>query len=92
MKFEFKSPLVRGALAGAVALLLSSTMYAAILNVGVVSVDTGDRVIVVLKTGAEVIGEIVEETDEKVSVKSVFGVPSIPVSYKHVTLATTYSA
>ncbi len=37
----------------------------------------GDRVIVVLKSGDEVIGELVEETDEKISVKSAFGVTSI---------------
>ena len=77
MKFAVKSLLVRGAMGSALALLLSSTMYAAILNVGVVSVDTGDRVIVVLKTGDEVIGEIVEENDEKIWVKSAFGVTSI---------------
>ncbi len=37
----------------------------------------GDRVIVVLKSGDEVIGELIEETDEKISVKSAFGVTSI---------------
>lgn len=42
--------------------------------------EEGERVIVVLKDGSEVIGEVVEETGEKISVKSVFGVTSIEMA------------
>ncbi|HIC24018.1 MAG TPA: DUF1570 domain-containing protein [Planctomycetes bacterium] len=37
----------------------------------------GERVIVVLKDGSEVIGEVVEENAQRISVSSVFGVTSI---------------
>ncbi|MEC9476101.1 MAG: DUF1570 domain-containing protein [Planctomycetota bacterium] len=45
-----------------------------------VMVQVGERVIVVLKDGSEVIGEVVEENDQKISVKSVFGVTSIEMN------------
>ncbi|HIO65212.1 MAG TPA: hypothetical protein EYN40_00840, partial [Planctomycetes bacterium] len=44
------------------------------------SLDMGERVIVVLKGGDEVIGEVVEETPDKISVKSAFGVTSIEMN------------
>jgi hypothetical protein len=44
------------------------------------SLDVGERVIVVLKGGDEVIGEVVEETPDKISVKSAFGVTSIEMN------------
>ena len=44
------------------------------------AVEEGERVIVVLKDGSEVIGEVIEESEEKISVKSVFGVTSIEMS------------
>ncbi|MGB1070415.1 MAG: hypothetical protein ACPG1Z_02020, partial [Planctomycetota bacterium] len=40
----------------------------------------GERVIVVLKDGSEVVGELVEETETEISVKSVFGVTTIESS------------
>ena len=40
----------------------------------------GERVIVVLKDGSEVIGELVDETETEISVKSVFGVTTIESS------------
>ena len=40
----------------------------------------GERVIVVLKDGSEVIGEVVDETETEISVKSVFGVTTIESS------------
>ncbi|MGE4618344.1 MAG: hypothetical protein AAEJ04_00885, partial [Planctomycetota bacterium] len=54
--------------------LLAFGQTATLLNL---SVEDGERVIVVLKDGSEVIGEVVEENDEKISIKSVFGVTSI---------------
>ena len=42
-----------------------------------VSLVAGERIIVVLKDGSEVIGELVEENAQRISVKSVFGVTSI---------------
>lgn len=44
------------------------------------AVEEGERVIVVLKDGSEVIGEVIEESEEKISVKSVFGVTSIEMN------------
>ena len=42
--------------------------------------SVGERVIVVLKDGSEVVGELVEETENDISVKSVFGVTTIESS------------
>lgn len=44
------------------------------------NVELGERVIIVLKDGSEVVGELVEETETEVSVKSVFGVTTIESS------------
>ncbi len=44
------------------------------------ALELGERVIVVLKDGSEVIGELIEEDDDSISVKSVFGVTSIETS------------
>ena len=41
------------------------------------TLQLGERVIVVLKDGSEVVGELVEETETEISVKSVFGVTTI---------------
>ncbi|MDE0960167.1 MAG: DUF1570 domain-containing protein [Planctomycetota bacterium] len=85
MDFDFKKFLVWGALSSIAAVPLAAvplsvmTVPALIETALLESIllDVGDRVIVVLKTGDEVIGEVVEENDDKISVKSAFGVTSI---------------
>jgi len=47
---------------------------------GLVSTVTGERVMIILKDGSEVLGELVEETEDSISVKSVFGVTTIDSS------------
>ena len=43
-------------------------------------VQQGERIMIILKDGSEVLGELVEETEDSISVKSVFGVTTIESS------------
>lgn len=56
--------------------ILAMTLFST-LSLALSGLDAGERIIVVLKDGSEVAGEVVEETEQRISVKSVFGVTSI---------------